>query len=219
MQAIMETIFETGYLLFALFAGIFLIVKSKGKTEFVLLASAILLLGIGDAFHLLPRMIALNTDGLEHHKAALGTGKLITSVTMTFFYFVMYLFLLVREKKMPPMWVHIVYGVLLVVRIVLVALPQNNWLEESPYLWNVVRNIPFVMMGALFIVMAYFYCKEDKCFRLTWLFVLLSFAFYLVTALGAPFVPILGLMMLPKTVCYMVIFAFALRASLTERGE
>ena len=216
MQAIMETVFETGYLLFALFTGAFLIVKGKGKTEFLLLTIAVLLLGFGDAFHLIPRMVALNTDGLEHHAAALGTGKLITSVTMTFFYLVMYIFLIVREKKTPPMWLHIVYGVLLVVRIVLVALPQNNWLEESPYIWNVIRNIPFVAMGVIFVIMAFSYCKNDRYFKWMWLLVILSFVFYLITALGASFVPILGLMMLPKTICYMVIFVFALRACMSD---
>ena len=212
MQAIMETIFETGYLLFALFAGVFLIIKSKGERQYVLLALAILLLGVGDAFHLVPRMIALNTNGLDQHKAALGVGKLITSVTMSFFYVVMYVFLILREKKYPPMWLHILYGVLLVVRIVLVAMPQNNWLDESPYLWNVIRNIPFVIMGGIFIALSFSYCKKDEHFKWMWLLVVLSFVFYLMTALGASFVPILGLMMLPKTVCYMIIFVFGLRA-------
>ena len=218
MQAVMETIFETGYLLFALFTGIYVIVKGKGKTEYLLLAIAILLLGIGDAFHLIPRMIALNTDGLENHAASLGTGKLITSVTMSFFYVILYVFLIVREKKVPPTWLHVLYGVLFLIRIVLVALPQNRWLEGSPYVWNVVRNIPFVMMGVLFISLSFAYCKNDKEFRWMWLLVILSFVFYLITALGATFVPILGLMMLPKTICYMVIFVFALKACTREKS-
>ena len=212
MQAIMETIFETGYLAFALVSGIFLIAKSKGQLEYIVLATAILLLGIGDAFHLIPRMIALNTDGLLNHQTALGLGKLVTSVTMTFFYVVMYIFLIVRYKKFPPIWLHIVFGILLIIRILLVSMPQNNWLGESPYIWNIVRNIPFVLMGIIFIVMAFLYCKEDKYFRWMWLLVILSFVFYLITALGASFVSILGLMMLPKTICYMVIFGFALYA-------
>jgi len=223
MQAIMETIFETGYLLFAVFCGIFLLIRGKGRAENVLLALAILLLGLGDAFHLIPRMIALNTNGLEAHAAALGVGKLVTSVTMTFFYLLMYVFLIVRERKTPPMWLHVLYGALLVVRIVLVALPQNKWLESSPYIWNVLRNIPFVLMGVIFIVMSFFYCRKDRYFKWMWLLVILSFVFYLITALGATFVPILGLMMLPKTICYMVIFVFALRACLygaeTEKGN
>ena len=47
-------------------------------------------LGAGDAFHLVPRAIALCTTGLENYTAALGIGKLVTSVTMTLFYVLLY---------------------------------------------------------------------------------------------------------------------------------
>ena len=216
MQAIMETIFEVIYLAFAIFSGVFILIKKKGNTAYILLALAILLLGIGDAFHLIPRMIALNTTGLDNYKVELGLGKLLTSITMTFFYVVMYIFLIVRYKKNPPMWLHIIYGLLFVIRIILVALPQNNWYGDSPYEWNIYRNIPFVLMGIIFIVMSLIYCKGDKYFKWMWLVVILSFVFYLITALGASYVPILGLMMLPKTICYMVIFVFAILSSKKE---
>ena len=216
MQAIMETIFEVIYLAFAIFSGVFILIKKKGNTAYILLALAILLLGIGDAFHLVPRMIALNSTGLDNYKVELGLGKLVTSITMTFFYVIMYIFLIARYKKNPPMWLHIIYGLLFVVRIILVALPQNNWYGDSPYTWNIYRNIPFVIMGIIFIVMSFIYCKGDKYFKWMWLLVILSFVFYLVTALGATYVPMLGLMMLPKTICYMVIFIFALLSAKQE---
>ena len=219
MQGIMEAIFETMYLVFALFSGIYLLVKAKGRLDYVLLGIAILVLGGGDAFHLIPRTIGLNTTGLENYKVALGLGKLVTSITMTFFYVIMYLFLLVRYKENPPLWLHIAYGFLFLVRIVLVSLPYNNWFDESPYVWNIVRNIPFVLMGAIFIVISYLYQKEDRHFKWTWLIVVFSFVFYLITALGASFVPMLGLMMLPKTVCYMVIFVLALLSVNKEKND
>ena len=212
MQAIMETIFETFYLAFALYSGVYLLIKGRGRLDYTLIGIAILVLGGGDAFHLVPRMVGLNTTGLENYKVELGLGKLVTSITMTFFYVIMYIFLIVRYKKNPPLWLHILYGCLFLTRIVLVALPYNNWFDESPYEWNIIRNIPFVLMGVIFIIMSYKYQKEDKCFKWTWLLVIFSFVFYLITALGASFVPMLGLMMLPKTICYMVLFIFALRS-------
>jgi len=217
MQGIMEAIFETIYLLFAVFCGVYLLIKAKGRLDYILLGIAILILGGGDAFHLIPRMIALNTTGLQDYKVALGLGKLATSITMTFFYVIMYIFLIVRYKKNLPLWLHVVYGFLFLVRIVLVSLPYNNWFDESPYEWNIIRNIPFVMMGIIFIVLSYRHQKEDKYFKWTWLIVIFSFIFYLITALGASFVPMLGLMMLPKTICYMVIFVFALLSMNKEK--
>lgn len=210
MQAIMETIFEVIYLGFALFSGVYLLIKSKKRLDYIVLGIAILLLGVGDAFHLVPRMIGLNTTGLDHYVVELGLGKFITSITMTFFYVLMYIFLIVRYKKNLPLWLHILYGGLFLVRIILVALPYNNWFGESPYIWNIIRNIPFILMGMIFIILSYRMQKEDKYFKWTWLIVTLSFVFYLITAFGATYVSMLGLMMLPKTLCYMVLFIFGL---------
>lgn len=47
-------------------------------------------LGAGDAFHLIPRAVALCTTGLDSFTAALGIGKWITSITMTIFYVLLY---------------------------------------------------------------------------------------------------------------------------------
>lgn len=49
-----------------------------------------IVLGSGDAFHLVPRMWAMWTTGMEANAAALGVGKLITSLTMTVFYIILY---------------------------------------------------------------------------------------------------------------------------------
>jgi hypothetical protein len=47
-------------------------------------------LGFGDAFHLIPRIIALLTTGFEDHVVSLGFGKFVTSITMTIFYLILY---------------------------------------------------------------------------------------------------------------------------------
>lgn len=49
-----------------------------------------IILGFGDSFHLLPRIYALLTTGLENHASSLGFGKLVTSITMTVFYLILY---------------------------------------------------------------------------------------------------------------------------------
>lgn len=217
MQAIMETIFESGYLLFALICGLYLIIKNDGKKYNILFGSAILLLGFGDGFHLVPRMYALNTIGLENNQYWLGIGKLITSITMTIFYLIMYITLCIKYNNKPAMWLNIVFGLLFITRIVLVAMPQNNWTGTSPYSWIIIRNVPFVLMGAIFIYLSYIYCKNDKYLKWMWLLVILSFVFYLITSFGASFVSILGLMMLPKTICYIIIFILVLKEKKKEK--
>ena len=64
-QALAETIFDVLYLSFAVAIGIFLFIKGGKGTlvrKFGLMA---IILGAGDAFHLVPRVIALWTTGLE----------------------------------------------------------------------------------------------------------------------------------------------------------
>ena len=57
MPDIMEAIFDCGYLLFDLIAGILFFVFSKGNPLFILYGVLTLTLCGGDAFHLVPRVI------------------------------------------------------------------------------------------------------------------------------------------------------------------
>ena len=55
MQAIVETIFDTVYLFSVITIGILMIRKSKGNRQFTMFGIMAVLLGSGDAFHLVPR--------------------------------------------------------------------------------------------------------------------------------------------------------------------
>ncbi|MBR4256480.1 MAG: hypothetical protein IKQ18_04895, partial [Clostridia bacterium] len=52
---------------------------------------------------------------------------------------------------------------------------------------------------------------EIGTFRRIWLLVALSFLFYIPVAVAAPFLSILGMLMLPKTVCYMILIGVFLK--------
>ena len=70
--------------------GILMMRGSKGRKQYLLYGIMAVTLGCGDAFHLVPRPVALCTTGLDHYTAALGIGKLVTSITMTVFYVLLY---------------------------------------------------------------------------------------------------------------------------------
>ena len=61
MQAIVETIFDTVYLFSVITIGILMIRKSKGNRQFTMFGIMAVILGSGDAFHLVPRAAALCT--------------------------------------------------------------------------------------------------------------------------------------------------------------
>lgn len=63
MQAIMETLFDIVYLCTVITLGVIMIAKAQGRGEVRLFGIMAVVLGCGDAFHLVPRAYALCTDG------------------------------------------------------------------------------------------------------------------------------------------------------------
>ena len=206
MQAIVETLFDAAYLIAVITIGILMIRGSKGERQFRLFGWMAVVLGAGDSFHLVPRAIALCTTGLENYTISLGLGKWITSVTMTVFYVLLYYVWRQRYQiKGQSGWTAAVYG-LAGVRIVLCMLPQNQWLSaESPLSWGIYRNIPFALLGLLVIVLFYRSARKHggKAFGWMWLTIVLSFGFYIPVVLWADTIPMIGMLMMPKTCAYV----------------
>ena len=90
MQALFETLFDIVYLVTVITLGVRMIRGSRGRRQYLLYGVMAVTLGCGDAFHLIPRAVALCTTGLKDYTAALGIGKLVTSITMTVFYVLLY---------------------------------------------------------------------------------------------------------------------------------
>ena len=204
-QTIGETIFDVLYLGFAITAGLIMLIKGNQPLvkKFGLMA---VLLGAGDSFHLVPRSYALWTAGLEANAAALGIGKLITSVTMTIFYLILFYIWRERYKIKDGKKLTVTMWTLAVLRVALCMLPQNQWLAyRQPLLFGVLHNIPFAIIGVIIIVIFAHEAKkaEDAIFRFMPLAVALSFGFYLPVVLFSGIVPIVGVLMIPKTMAYV----------------
>ncbi|MBQ3431821.1 MAG: hypothetical protein IJG23_03455 [Clostridia bacterium] len=202
MPALPESIFDIGYLAFAIISGVLMLKNAKGRRLAKLFGAMTLVLGCGDAFHLIPRVLNYFTN--LNMTAVLGIGKLVTSITMTVFYVLLEY---ARRERYGDArkGVLLATWILAAVRIVLCCLPQNAWVSENPpLLWGVLRNIPFVIMGVMCVILWAISAKEDKPLRFLWLYVLLSFAFYIPVVLFAQSVPIIGMLMLPKTVMYIL---------------
>lgn len=206
MQAIAETLFDVVYLISVIAIGITMIVKSKGNKEYRLFGIMAVVLGAGDSFHLIPRALALCTTGLENFTVALGAGKFITSITMTIFYIILYYVWRIRYQVKGRNEVTAAVYLLSAVRIALCLFPQNAWLSAaSPLSWGIYRNIPFALLGLLIIVLFYKSAREtnDREFRHMWLTIVLSFGFYIPVVLWADAVPMVGMLMIPKTCAYV----------------
>lgn len=198
-----ETVFDVCYLITALVIGVYILFKYRNNLG-RLMGTATLLLGCGDAFHLVPRVLRYFVQG--DFTEALGVGKLVTSITMTIFYILMFYIYKNKYKVENTKKIEYSIWILAIIRIILCMLPQNNWItNDGSLIMGIIRNIPFIIIGIIIIVIYYKKRAEYKEFKYVWLNVLLSFVFYLIVVLGTTKVPILGTFMIPKTVCYILI--------------
>ena len=180
MQAIAETLFDIVYLVSVITIGVLMIHGCKGEHQFRLFGWMAVVLGAGDAFHLIPRAFALCTTGLENYTAALGLGKWITSITMTVFYVLLYYVWRQRYQVQGQNGLTAAVYVLAGLRIVLCMMPQNRWMSaDAPLSWGIWRNIPFALLGLVVIVLFFRSAREhgDRAFRWMWLTIVLSFGF------------------------------------------
>lgn len=220
MQAVFETLFDIVYLSTVITLGYRMIRGGKGQKQYLLFGIMAVVLGCGDAFHLIPRAVALCTTGLESYPAALGVGKLVTSITMTVFYLLLYYVWRARYRITGRAGLTAGVWALSLSRILLCLAPQNRWTSaDAPLSWGIYRNIPFALLGLLIVLLFYRSARRhgDRAFRFLWLAVLLSFAFYLPVVLFADALPPVGMLMIPKTCVYVWMVVMGFRAMKGER--
>jgi hypothetical protein len=206
MQAIFETLFDIVYLITVITLGVLMIRESRGRKQYLIYGIMAVTLGCGDSFHLVPRAIALCTTGLADYTAALGIGKLVTSITMTIFYILLYYVWRIRYEISGKDNITIAVWILAMTRIILCLFPQNRWTStDAPLSWDIARNIPFAILGIVIIILFYRSAKEkhDTPFKDLWLTIVLSFACYIPVVLFAGIVPAVGILMIPKTCAYV----------------
>ncbi|SDK89154.1 hypothetical protein SAMN05216497_10230 [Clostridium cochlearium] len=220
MQGIMETIFDIVYLTTVILAGFIMFTRNKNNRQYHLFGIMAIILGFGDAFHLIPRSYALLTNGLEANAAVLGIGKLITSITMTVFYVILYYIWRQRYNiKGKNKLTIAVYG-LAIIRIILCLFPQNEWFKYNANLsWGIYRNIPFGMLGILIIYLFFKEAKNDSQFKFMWLAIVLSFTFYIPVVLWSHIMPIVGVLMIPKTIAYVWIVFMGFKEFINKKKE
>jgi hypothetical protein len=101
------------------------------------------------------------------------------------------------------------------VRLAVMALPQDQWeLTTAPYPWGLVRNSFLTVQGLG--VMALFFRDagrmHDRTFTWVAIMIALSYTFYAPVILWVDKAPLLGMLMMPKTLAYLGVARIAYRA-------
>lgn len=205
--SVVEILFDFLYLVTVISIGLIMVFKSKNQDQFQLFGIMTIVLGVGDTFHLLPRIYGLITNTIESHEMLIGLGKLITSVTMTIFYILLYRVWQLRYNKNNEILNVLVYFVA-TVRIFICLFPQNEWFISTPPIsWGIYRNIPFVILGVITFISFYKTTSKgkEKEYRFMPLAIILSFVFYIPVVLFSNVFPPITMLMIPKTISYLAI--------------
>lgn len=180
-------------------------VKDNQRTaqRFIL---AFFLLTIGDIFHVgFPVFISISGLVVVYDSIA-NVGALLTAITITMFYMIfvdIWRVNFIKEKNLT-------YYLLLttgLVRLIILIIPQSR-LENIilPIEWHLIRNIPLLILGLAIAFLMYWNGNmiNDTRFKSISYTIFSSFAFYLPVILFASRIPSLGMLMIPKSVAYIV---------------
>lgn len=205
---VFESIFDITYLCFDAVAGILMLAMSQGRTVLVLYGLLALLLGGGDAFHLVPRVRRYIKGNEPTTEFRLGLGLQVSSITMTIYYLLLYAiyFQLYGAGSLVPAGIMIAAAI---VRIILCFFPQNNWYHyEGNAKWSAARNIPFAVTGICMIIL---FIESGSSYGYAMaVAIALSFACYLPVTIFAKKHPAVGSLMMPKTLTYVWMIAMGL---------
>jgi hypothetical protein len=181
---------------------------------------AFALLALGDTGHVGFRVIAYARGGLEANPVLVGAGAFSTAFTVTLFYMLLVDAWRLRfQKKLDWLgWLLLAAGI---VRILVMLFPQNGWqLVVAPYAWSLLRNAFLVVqgLGVLYLILRDAGKAGDHAFTWIGIMIALSFAFYAPVILWVQWVPILGMLMIPKTCAYLGVAFIAYRALYQPRS-
>lgn len=174
--------------------------------------AAFALLALGDTGHVGFRVLAYALGGLEARPVILGApvslvglGALATAYTVTLFYVLMLdIWRLRNGQRFGAFEISLL--ALAAARLVIMAFPQNEWWRVDPIPpWNLIRNAPLTIMG---LGIAYLILRDatrthDRAFTWIGAMIVVSYAMYVPVILFAAQAPLVGMLMIPKTLAYL----------------
>lgn len=211
MPQIGEAVFCIIYLTFGYIAGVYMVINAQGIQERVLFGILTLVLAGGDSFHLVPRIINAFKNSYEQYEFWAGLGLMVSSITMTIFYIILYSAceLLGAAEQITTTYTCMKYVLIAfaIVRMIICLFPQNNWFrKEGNQKWCVIRNVPFMVVG----VIAVYGCMAVSQIGMA-IAIVISFGCYFPVVFLAKKKPMIGMLMIPKTIAYMAIICIALK--------
>jgi hypothetical protein len=219
MRMVMEIGFNILYLITIWIMVILMIraqptVPEKNKPVTKLFTWAFALLALGDTGHVGFRVWAYGLGDLSStitvvgkELGLVGLGALATAYTVTIFYMLV-LMIWQRRYDKPYGWFGALLWAAAVFRLIIMLFPANEWNNTvPPQTWSLIRNVPLMIqgLGVAFLILRDSIQTHDKPFTWVGVMILVSYAFYLPVILFVQQIPMIGMLMIPKTLAYVAI--------------
>ena len=214
---------ETSFNIFYLIVVWWLVIVMWRRREVVapadrrtadLLMWAFAWLGLGDIGHVGFRVVAYAMGGLDVSVNFFGNslllapmGSLATAITFTIFYVLIVMMWSARYNK-PYGGLGYLLFALAVLRLLIMTHPANGWNSmQAAQPWSMIRNLPLMMMqlGVAYLILRDARAAHDKTFIWIGSMILVSFVCYAPVIFLQQQVPQIGILMIPKTIAYLVI--------------
>ena len=219
MRMYMEIGFNIAYLITIWTVVIFMVraqpnVPEKDEPVTKLFILAFALLALGDTGHVGFRVWAyalgdlsstITVFGME--LGLVGMGALATAYTVTIFYMLV-LMIWQRRYNKPYGWFGGLLWAAAIFRLVIMLFPANEWNNTvPPQTWSLIRNVPLMIQGfgVAYLILRDSIKTQDKPFTWVGIMILISYAFYLPVILFVQRMPMIGMLMIPKTLAYVAI--------------
>lgn len=189
------------------------VVRPENRRVAGLVMTAFALLALGDTGHVGFRVAAyamgdpapqFSSLGMSFGLRGLGTAA--TAITVTLFYVLMVAIWRYRFDKQYGPFQHLLFAAALV-RLVLLSLPVNQWNSPlPPQPWSTIRNLPLLIQGLVaYLILRDARANKDRAFWWVGTMILASFACYMAVVLFVQQVPLIGMLMIPKTMTYIAV--------------
>jgi hypothetical protein len=189
---------------------------------------AFALLALGDTGHVGFRVLAYASGNLEstislfgREVGLVGLGALATAVTVTIFYMLMLVIWHRRYDKAYGWfgWLLFAAGI---ARLLIMLFPANEWNNTvPPQPWSLYRNLPLMIqgLGVAYLILRDSRAVGDRPFTWIGIMILLSYAFYIPVILFVQQIPLIGMLMIPKTMAYVGIALIAYYSLFRQTAE
>ena len=220
-QDLSECIFDISYLSTLLILTTKMFLRRGNNKEKHLITWMCFSLAVCDCIQLVPRMVLIVFHWKAYSPLVDGIGFLSGAIGITLFQRILLEVLGCHYEKDIGFW-HNVCNVLVAVRMVLLLLPNNDWLHGGHNaIMTYLRNIPVFLLGAVVIYLLFMYSREKShdAFRWMWLHDTLSFVplvpitFFHVGGVGAV------LLITLHTVCYITMVVCSYRVVSADRTK